>query len=551
MTGKGSIKVDGLREFADRLQTCYRALVAMHCLMEIETQGNLLRIVSKLPGYLQARWRSKVADIKENDNRLPTLVDLVKFVERAALEATDPVFGTVKRQDWQQESRQSTFTTTIAEQERCHICSGNHKIEECKSLKEQSLEERLSRIKKCGLCFNCLKRGHPAQNCQSKERCKAPNCGKKHNIVLHQEAWGQTSAGGGPQDQEKNETPEVAMSNGYIDNSATRIALPIVAVKVRAPGSKTCVKTYALLDSGSTNTFCSQELLNDLGIKGRNEQVSLTTLERANSSVTMSVTALEVMDIRGEESLHLPAVYTKGHLPISQEHIATHKDALCWPHLKGIDIPIVGTEKVKLLIGQDMPEALIPINVIRRGEGEPWAARTLLGWSVHGPIGGSGTRNGEVSQFMSAVGITSKKQEKKDCSGKQQQEEAINQKKEAAQGSNDSSHTDCKDNKGPREQDKLVTKEKAHDKASQTDEVIPRCQEKITEVRRMNEKSIEEPISSAEVTSATKELVDIERRILKDKETRKEMTDLRAMTGMHLGRALAPFTHSVKPWRIF
>ena len=152
---------------------------------------------------------------------------------------------------------------------------------------------------------------------------------------------------------------------------------------------------------------------------------------------------------------------------------------------------------------------------------------------MYGPIGGSGTSHGEVSQFMSAVSITSKKQEKKVCSGKQQQEEVINQKMEAAQGSNDSSHTDCKDNKGPREQDKLVTKEKAHDKASQTDEVIPRCQEKIREVRRMNGKSIEEPNSSAEVTSAAKELVDIERRILKDKyqgTRRKGMTDLRAMT---------------------
>ena len=54
VTGEGSINVDDLRKFADRLQTCYRALVAIHCLMEIDTHGKLLRIVSKLPGYLQA-----------------------------------------------------------------------------------------------------------------------------------------------------------------------------------------------------------------------------------------------------------------------------------------------------------------------------------------------------------------------------------------------------------------------------------------------------------------------------------------------------------------
>ena len=49
----------------------------------------------------------------------------------------------------------------------------------------------------------------------------------------------------------------------------------------------------------------------------------------------------------------------------------------------------------------------------------------------------------------------------------------------------------------------------------------------------MNEKSVEEPNSSAEVTSAAKELVDIGRRILKDKylgTRRQKMTDLRSMT---------------------
>ena len=186
-------------------------------------------------------------------------------------------------------------------------------------------------------------------------------------------------------------------------------------MNVRAPASNKCVRTYALLDTGSTNTICSQELFDELGIKGRTEAVSLTTLSSCGSTSGMRVASLEVTDLEGMGNLRLPTVYAKNRLAINQEHVATKKDVMRWRHLREVDIPMVGTEKVKVLIGQDMPEALIPINVIRGGEGEPWAAQTLLGWSVHGPIGGSGTSHGEVSQFMSAVSITSKKQEKKDC----------------------------------------------------------------------------------------------------------------------------------------
>ena len=386
VTGEGSIKVDGLREFADRLQTCYRALVAMHCLMEIDTQGNLLRIVSKLPGYLQARWRSKVADIKENDNRLPTLVDLVKFVERAALEAADPVFGTVKRQDWQHENKQSTFTTMISSQKRCQICSGNHEVRECKDVKQRSPEERFTLLKRHRLCFNCLKEDHTAHDCESRERCKADGCGRKHSTLLHQEVWKPvinsekgSNVEDGSQGEETDEPKEVSVHNGCIGGTSKRIAVPIVAVNVRAPASNKCVRTYALLDTGSTNTICSQELFDELGIKGRAEAVSLTTLSSSGSTSGMRVASPEVTELEGMGNLRLPAVYAKNRLAINQEHVATKKDVMRWRHLREVDIPMVGTEKVKLLIGQDMPEALIPINVIRGGEGEPWAAQTLLG----------------------------------------------------------------------------------------------------------------------------------------------------------------------------
>ena len=58
-------------------------------------------------------------------------------------------------------------------------------------------------------------------------------------------------------------------------------ALPIVPVKVRAQGSPFCIETYALLDTGSNSTFCSNMLLDRLGVKGKHLKLRLTTMGTA------------------------------------------------------------------------------------------------------------------------------------------------------------------------------------------------------------------------------------------------------------------------------
>ena len=38
------------------------------------------------------------------------------------------------------------------------------------------------------------------------------------------------------------------------------------------------------------------------------------------------------------------------------------------------------------MIGQDVPEALWPLELRKGEEGQPYATRTLLGWSLNGPL---------------------------------------------------------------------------------------------------------------------------------------------------------------------
>ena len=56
-------------------------------------------------------------------------------------------------------------------------------------------------------------------------------------------------------------------------------------------------------------------------------------------------------------------------------------------HLSDITLPDVDTKEVHLLIGQDNPSLLIPKEVRVGGIGAPYAARTILGWILNGPVG--------------------------------------------------------------------------------------------------------------------------------------------------------------------
>ena len=59
-----------------------------------------------------------------------------------------------------------------------------------------------------------------------------------------------------------------------------------------------------------------------------------------------------------------------------------------WEHLSDIELPKVEEHgAVALLIGQDNPDTLIPIDIRKGRQGVPYALKTLLGWTHNGPLG--------------------------------------------------------------------------------------------------------------------------------------------------------------------
>ena len=162
-------------------------------------------------------------------------------------------------------------------------------------------------------------------------------------------------------------------------------ALPIVPVKVKGRGSGEIITTYALLDNGSTSTWCSEGLAKKLGVEGPRIQVSSSTIEKDCNLTLCHRVCLEVMDMNEINMVELLEVLTK--LNISTDGIACQDDVNRWSHLSGIQVPERINAEVELPIGQDVPETFESSEIrTRRGYG-PYATKTKFGWTLNGSFG--------------------------------------------------------------------------------------------------------------------------------------------------------------------
>ena len=113
------------------------------------------------------------------------------------------------------------------------------------------------------------------------------------------------------------------------------------------------------MDSGSNTTFCTTELLQCLGVQGRETALSLTTLHQEDHIIKTSVISLEVFDLEENDMVELPTVFSTERLPISETSIPSQEDVNKWSHLEDVELQCINAP-IGLLIGNDIPRALEP-----------------------------------------------------------------------------------------------------------------------------------------------------------------------------------------------
>ena len=408
-----------LQSFSVLLTSCKNTLTDIGYLSKIENPDSLKKIVSRLPFNLRQKWRDVADTIIERQEREVTISDVASFVEEKARILTHPILGDISSQpkgkggfDTRKSTsrRVSSFAADAHNPDHtgegvseeipmsgssrrnrlcCPLCKSPHWLSQCNDFRRRGVSERYEFVREKELCYNCLVPGHYAVVCPKTSFCKVDGCRDKHSTFLHPLSARIDDA----------TQPEIGAQSAYVNvgkpsltvtGAGTSVTgLPVVPVKVKAKGSNTLLCTYAFLDGGSNTTFCSDQLLKDLGVRGIDTMLSLTTMERENNTKASSLIPLEVFDLDENNFIELPLVFSTPVLPISSESIPRQEDVDRWSHLKGIRIAELNA-RVGLLIGHDVPKALEPKEVKESREGGPYATRTLLGWAINGPLGRSG-----------------------------------------------------------------------------------------------------------------------------------------------------------------
>ena len=140
--------------------------------------------------------------------------------------------------------------------------------------------------------------------------------------------------------------------------------------------------TFALIDSCSTQTFCSEALASKLNLSGEKTTINVGTLDKESSPKRSECVKLKICALDGSYNLSVASAYITSYIPapkipsinyLSQKHLG---------HINSLPSDYV----VDILFGQDCPDVVKVLETKDGGPGKPYASRSALGWSVRGPI---------------------------------------------------------------------------------------------------------------------------------------------------------------------
>ena len=166
--------------------------------------------------------------------------------------------------------------------------------------------------------------------------------------------------------------------------------VPVYVYSKLEPERKVLV--YAALDSQSDSSFVLQSIADELRLSGVPTRLSLSTMGAIDQIVSSTkVNDLVVEGCMTGNSVALSNVFTRQIMPCDTNHIPTPDRVAGWQHLSSIQDKLMplADAAIALLIGYDCPAALYPAEVIPPVQDGPFAVRTMLGWSVVGPVSGA------------------------------------------------------------------------------------------------------------------------------------------------------------------
>ena len=168
--------------------------------------------------------------------------------------------------------------------EHCQLCNRHHDLDECNAFNDMVVAERSKFFGKTEVCYGCyesISPKHRACNCPKRRTCKI--CLGRHPSGFHgfqyKKKDGATKHNS--QHQESSVTSNCAnVDNIQCESVSTEYVLNmcVVPVKIQHNQSDDEITAFAMLDACSQGTFITQNLMEQLSIKGIPTSMKIKTL---------------------------------------------------------------------------------------------------------------------------------------------------------------------------------------------------------------------------------------------------------------------------------
>ena len=390
----------GLVEFYYTISDCLITLRLLNYVADLYSTETLERATSRLPKALLRKWGEKSVAIRGRgvepnllhlEEWLQTRVLVIQEVERPQEVPTSKSSGS--------RARDKSINTLQVGSCPSPSCGGRHKFWKCAIYLRLDPHHRFELVKTLKLCYNCLSNGHVLDQCTSKGTCFTKDCHDRHHTTLHKyyvptvqppkkpnvPADTGIAAAKGPVTNSVGNQVVPVTTMGKYSASTKKVFLQIVQVTVHA-GDQSC-STFALLDNGSESTLLREDLQQKLGLKGELVDVTVGTFKDDPEFMRFYDVNFDIKSMDGkncfkvEGGLVVPT--ERFHMP-ERPRLKECADNDYFTHLDGIHLDAVKSSDIGLLIGGDVPEALLTDDVRYGRRDQPLAVLTKFGWTLFG-----------------------------------------------------------------------------------------------------------------------------------------------------------------------
>ncbi|KRY06208.1 hypothetical protein T12_5264, partial [Trichinella patagoniensis] len=389
-------------------------------------------IKKKLPPDTLEAWRAFVQEL--TNEQITSAVFLSFLLNQSRIK------GSARKMTAQKPERRSeqgerfmTATIQVDPVGNCVVCCGIYPVESCPRFVELSGPERWQCVRKHGLCFGCLRKGHRQGSCQqnpdrpgqhpllasenphrrqNRRRTRRPAASRNARPAAQPDAVA----------KEKKPTTAPAQGSEAEDSASIRAATEIAPVgvhfssTVRAPGVLLPVVqamaygengkkrlVNCLLDSASENSLIRTDVADELELSGTpsagpsgvvadSRHVRFQLGQAHEDWTKLELTALCILRIY-DDLVATPLPWPREIDPRAAT-LATH---ILQPSLTSIHV----------LIGFDMYYRVLGRGLRVAGEDDPIAMETIFGWILCGPKARSSAGKQETTMVSTVTDSSS------------------------------------------------------------------------------------------------------------------------------------------------